>query len=261
MVTSNNSFADRGFTPLFYQQWSDLLFVHWEIAPDLVQQRLPDGLTVETYGGKAWIGVVPFVLTGVRPTGFFRIPFFDRFLEVNLRTYVRDTNGCSGVWFFSLEANHALAVVAARRVFHLNYQHAHFDFRRISDEEITMRVQRHAEDAPLVRIHYTRELGTAQYAARGSLEEFLIERYRLFSLRERDGVLNSCKIAHHPYRLLRAQALLDGRELLSVNGFPEPDTPPAHVVAAMPVNVATDRLRHAVPDTGTLPQPSAVAAS
>ena len=261
MVTSDKSFADRGFTPLFYQQWSDLLFVHWEIGPDLVQQRLPKSLTVETYGGKAWIGVVPFVLTGVRPTGFFRIPFFDRFLELNLRTYVRDDEGRSGVWFFSLEANHALAVVAARRIFHLNYQHAHFEFRRISDEEIMMRVQRHTEDAPLVRIHYTRELETAQCAIPGSLEEFLIERYRLFSLRERDGMINSCKIAHHPYRLMRAHAHLDGRELFRVNGFPEPDTPPAHVVAAMPVNVATDRLRHAELQTEALPQPSAVAVS
>ena len=43
-------------------RWDDLTFVHWRYDPDDVQRLLPRGLTVETFDGTAWVGLVPFFL-------------------------------------------------------------------------------------------------------------------------------------------------------------------------------------------------------
>jgi uncharacterized protein YqjF (DUF2071 family) len=69
-----------------FQRWLHLLFLHWPIAPDLVQMTLPEGLLVDTFDGRAWLGIVPFFMRGVRPVGFVSFPGISNFLELNLRT-------------------------------------------------------------------------------------------------------------------------------------------------------------------------------
>lgn len=103
-------------SPVMFQRWAHLLFLHWSLAPDLVQLTLPHGLQVDTFEGKAWVGIVPFFMRGVRPAGFVSVPGISNFLEMNLRTYVRDEGGRPGIWFYSLDANQALAVCLARAV-------------------------------------------------------------------------------------------------------------------------------------------------
>src|SRR5260370_5883335 len=113
---------------VMFQRWVHLLFMHWKFDPEMVQQTLPRGLTVDTYGGMAWIGIVPFCMRRVRPAVLtFRS---SNFLELNLRTYVRDQNGRPGVWFYSLDANHPLEVSTARFLFCLPYQHAKLQVER-----------------------------------------------------------------------------------------------------------------------------------
>jgi len=97
-----------------YQSWSDLTFLHWRIEPESIQKLLPPGLTVETFDHSAWVGIVPFSMEKVRPWWAPAVPGISWFLETNVRTYVRHTNGDTGVWFFSLDANSRLAVRVAR---------------------------------------------------------------------------------------------------------------------------------------------------
>ncbi|MBC8065486.1 MAG: DUF2071 domain-containing protein, partial [Chlorobia bacterium] len=52
--------------PVMLQKWRDLSFLHFSLEPDVVQALLPEGLTVDTFDGKAWIGLVPFWMTGIR---------------------------------------------------------------------------------------------------------------------------------------------------------------------------------------------------
>lgn len=47
--------------------WSELLFVHWAVEPETVVSLLPVGLTLDTRDGKAWVGVVPFLMSNVTP--------------------------------------------------------------------------------------------------------------------------------------------------------------------------------------------------
>ena len=50
-----------------YQSWQELLFLHWRFDPDVIQSTLPDGLTVDTFEGQAYVGVVPFFMRNIRP--------------------------------------------------------------------------------------------------------------------------------------------------------------------------------------------------
>ncbi|MBC8149439.1 MAG: DUF2071 domain-containing protein [Verrucomicrobiaceae bacterium] len=107
-----------------FQRWSELLFLHWEIDPDLVKERLPDHLSVDIHEGKTYLGLVPFFMQKVRPRFLPCAPWLSNFLELNVRVYVHDQHGRPGVWFFSLDCNQPIAVELARRLFHLPYQHA-----------------------------------------------------------------------------------------------------------------------------------------
>ena len=100
----------------------------------------------------------------------------DRFLEVNLRTYVRGPDGEPGIYFWSLEASSLLAVVGARLVYGLPYFPARMSMRRAGARvEYTSRrwLGRSAE----LRLGWTvaEAIGVARP---GTLDHFLIERYR-----------------------------------------------------------------------------------
>lgn len=84
------------------QRWHDLLFAHWPLEPRLLRPLVPPELTLEEYDGAAWIGVIPFRLLDLtrRPLPGARWRF--SFLELNVRTYVRDGER-PGVYFFSCE--------------------------------------------------------------------------------------------------------------------------------------------------------------
>ncbi len=107
--------------------WHDLAFLHWPVSAAALAKKIPPGLTLDTFEGDAYLGVVPFHMTGVRPRLGPSIPGVSSFIELNVRTYVT-TEGKPGVWFFSLDATSRLAVRAARRFFHLPY----FDARMSS---------------------------------------------------------------------------------------------------------------------------------
>jgi len=106
------------------QSWHNLLFAHWPVDAALLRRRMPPGLPLDLYDGQAWIGVVPFRMTNVSPRFVPALPWMSEFAEVNVRTYV--TVGAKpGVYFFSLDAENALAVAAARSLLHLPYFTAH----------------------------------------------------------------------------------------------------------------------------------------
>ncbi len=103
--------------PVMHQRWTDLLFLHWEYPLEALQSTLPAGLFVDTFRGKAYLGIVPFFMRNIRPRFLPALPGISNFMEMNLRTYVHDRSGVPGVWFYSLEANQRLAVEVARRFF------------------------------------------------------------------------------------------------------------------------------------------------
>jgi hypothetical protein len=128
-----------------YQRWAELLFLHWVWDPAAVQRTLPRGLTVDTFDGRAWIGLIPFFMQAVRPRFCPTVPGLSDFMELNVRTYVHDAAGRPGVWFYSLDCNQGLAVRLARGLFHLRYEHAVMQAARLRDGGMDYRAQRRGD--------------------------------------------------------------------------------------------------------------------
>jgi uncharacterized protein len=60
----------------------------------------------------ARVGLVPFYMRVAAPGGQ-RVPWVSNFCETNVRTFVRDREGRSGIWFFSLDAGSSAQVTAS----------------------------------------------------------------------------------------------------------------------------------------------------
>ena len=49
------------------QSWLDLTFLHWEVEPEQLHPFLPAGLELDLFEERAYVGIIPFVMSGVRP--------------------------------------------------------------------------------------------------------------------------------------------------------------------------------------------------
>jgi len=119
--------------PVLFQAWNHLTFLHWRYPAGFVQQLLPGGLTVDTFDSSAWVGLVPFVVEGLRFPYLPPLPWISRFPETNVRTYVIGPDGSRGIWFFTLEAARRLAVIGGRMLYGLPYRYASMQVRRDGD--------------------------------------------------------------------------------------------------------------------------------
>lgn len=223
------------------QRWAGLLFLHWPVDPALIAARLPPGLQVDVYQGQAWLGIVPFFMDRVRPSGLPPVPWLSWFLELNVRTYVHDEQGNPGVWFFSLDCNQPIAVEIARRVFHLPYQHA--AMRGVANGSHIHYTSRRKSAVPTASYDYEIPAST-QLAAPESLEFFLLERYRLFSTNS-TGAIFSGRVHHAPYQFSPAHCAHWSTEPFRLNDFPEPANAPVSLLTAAPVDVDIFPLRPA----------------
>lgn len=220
------------------QEWRELLFLHWEVSPDAVQARLPPGLTVDTFAGKTYLGLVPFTMRNVRPVWSPPVPWLSHFHETNVRVYVRDNAGRAGVYFFSLEAANPIAVELARGLFKLPY---HWAKMRLQHEgsQIHYATERltHPPRPAHCRLRYGPAPGTVLApAAPQTLEHFLVERYLLFSVA--GSTLFSGRVAHPPYQFQPAVYTELSQTLTHAAGFPL-ETPPllAHYSPGVEVEV------------------------
>jgi uncharacterized protein YqjF (DUF2071 family) len=206
-------------------QWHDLLFMHWAVDAARLEALLPDGLEIDRYEDRAYIGVIPFGMRRVRSRYLPALPWLSRFPELNVRTYVK-AGDTSGVWFFSLEAANPVAVRTARSRFHLPYFDARMSMRSHSSGWIAYRSERRHRGAPPAQFE-GRYRPTADVSCPevGSLEAFLTGRYRLFAA-DPDGRLYRGEIDHGPWPLQPAEAEIEVNTMLEPLGMSIPDAPP-----------------------------------
>lgn len=210
------------------QQWRDLLFLHWRVDPALIQSRLPAGLKVDTWRGAAYLGVVPFRMAQVRLGPLPAVPGFSQFLELNLRTYVVDAAGVPGVWFYTLDANDAVAVAIARAFFHLPYHRADQRVDQETDGGLIFRSRRRAGGQRAETILRWRSGPQLPASPPGELTHFLVERYVLYT-QSRRRLLRG-RLAHAPYRVRTAEVTADIDALFRAQNLPPPSSPPDHAV-------------------------------
>lgn len=206
--------------------WRHVLVASWPVAPATVADRLPPGLEPDTYDGHAYLSVVPFVMEHVRPR-FVPRALGSTFAELNLRTYVVPSDGGPpGIYFYNLDATDPTGVALARRFFGLPYYRASGEVRRWDDREFAFRSERIHEDAPGLSFEATfRATGPATEADPGTLDEFLMERYR-FYVERGDGDLRYGDVEHPPWELAPADVEFAANDLFRSNDFDTPEGRP-----------------------------------
>lgn len=105
--------------PVMLQGWYDLASVHWPYDPAEIQRLLPAGLRVDTCGGTAWVGLIPFHMRRIRIPGCPPFGRWSTFPETNVRTYVVAPDGRRAVWFFSLDISRLVPATVARLTYGL----------------------------------------------------------------------------------------------------------------------------------------------
>jgi len=204
--------------------WHDLLFAHWPVPVHLLRPLIPPRLEIDLFEGQAWLGIVPFRMSGVRALPFPAVPGSALFPEINVRTYVIES-GKPGVWFFSLDAASLLAVKAARAWYHLPYFHAdisvHSEREWIAYE--SSRRNRSDSDAVGFEGKY-RATGPPSCGQCGPLAHWLTERYCLYSVTSRH--LYRAEIHHAMWPLQPAEAEISRNTMTRPLGINLPDVAP-----------------------------------
>ena len=230
---------------LMTQTWENLLFLHWRVDDGQVRQHIPAELELDTWDGSAWISISPFQVKHQRFRVLPEIPMLNEYLELNVRTYVK-RNGRQGVWFFSLDANLAPAVLAANGLLALPYKNAEMDFEEVgladslsSSNKVSAESKRlqdvfakgkkgfrftneriNAADG-FGRFDMTyRPVSGPRVTRPGTLEHWLIERYCLFT--EKDGKILRGDIHHLPWDVADAdvEAAVNTMSPISLKGNP-----------------------------------------
>jgi uncharacterized protein len=206
------------------QSWHDLLFAHWAVSAEMLRPHIPADLSIDTFEERAWVGVVPFRMTGVRLRFTPALPWLSAFPELNVRTYV-SFGGKPGVWFFSLDAANPLAVAVARAWFGLPYFRA-----RMSCVQKNGWVEYHSErthagtPSAVLKARY-RPQGDAFEVRPGSVEHFLTERYCLYAAKSKGRIYRG-EIHHPPWALHGAKAEISENSMAEAAGIMLPSESP-----------------------------------
>ena len=203
------------------QDWRFLTFMHWRVDIEKLRAHVPEGLEIDTFEGEAYIGLVPFMMKHVRPRWFVSTPGISNFPEFNIRTYVKK-DGIPGVFFLTLEAKSLVTCNFAPRTYGLPYRYAKGNVKK-TGEKWNWESSRNKGQFRLAGT--TEVFGQEVQAEPGSLEEFLFERYSLYTSHR--GSLRRGYTHHNKWKFQLAKAELTENSLTeSFNlGIDDPLTP------------------------------------
>ncbi|MBI3404451.1 MAG: DUF2071 domain-containing protein [Acidobacteria bacterium] len=227
------------------QSWHDLLFAHWRIDATALRALIPASLEIEAFDGSAWVGVIPFRMSGIRLRGLPPIPGLAAFPELNVRTYVTDGEK-PGVWFFSLDAANRVAVKVARRWFRLPYFFSRMKCEN-AEEWVKYECKRNSKietgksaSQQSLRAEFKgryRPSGEVFQSRKGSLEHFLTERYCLYAANDAGKIFRT-EIHHAPWPLQPAEAEIERNTMAEAAGISLPqEMPLLHFAKRLDVRV------------------------
>lgn len=172
---------------MHHETWQSALFLHYEADPSALEALLPPGIVVDTFEGKAFVGVVALSERGITPTW---LPQWLRKLlvlshdAVNVRTYVlpeSGSNGRPGIYFFTLDCSHILPALGAWLLFHLPYRLAAMARRAWNDGAWLFKSSRRFSNAQL-EVEWTLNRDEQAITSQSnSLPFFFVERYCLYN--------------------------------------------------------------------------------
>ncbi len=213
---------------LIQMEWRNLLFVSRPVQPGDLKDHLPQGLDLDLYGGEAWVSLVAFENRAIRLRGAPRFLGVD-LPELNLRTYVKK-DGMPGVWFLSLDADGLMSVLGARLGFALPYHRARIRMESHDGGYRFESERRHPGETRASFAATYRPVGDEQAPRPGSLDHFLLERYRLYA--KTPLGLARVEVRHEPWAVQRVEAQITHDSILQAAGLPQPTGEPVYHYAA-----------------------------
>ncbi|MFI5801428.1 YqjF family protein [Streptomyces sp. NPDC051561] len=224
-------------SPLLTQQWLDLAFVHWAVAPELVAGLLPRGTVPDTHEGLTYVGLVAFRMHRVGWLGLPGVPYLGTFPETNVRLYSVDAHGRRGVVFRSMDASRLIPVVMGRVGFRLPYLWSRMAVRREGDT-VTYTSSRRWPGPRGARTRIGLRIGDV-IEEPTELEHFLTARWGMHN-----AFFGGAAYLpnHHPrWPLHRAELLACEENLIAAAGLPEPAGAPVSVLYSPGVPVRLGR--------------------
>lgn len=207
--------------PVLFQRWVNLAFLHWPVPAARLRPLVPASLAIQEFDGTSWVGIVPFEIQDLCAPLSTWTPL--TFRELNLRLYV-EADGKPGVWFVSLDASSALAVMGARAAFRLPYFRARM---AMAADGTAVGFSSHRVRVPGIEFRGRYQPTGEEYeAAPGTLDHFLVERYCLYT-RWYGGRILRLDIQHPPWRISPGRVDIDACTIASMQGIAlDPAIPP-----------------------------------
>ncbi len=174
----------------FYQEWNQVIFLHWPVSYDELKEFVPDGLEIDMFEQQPWISLVAFKMERIRPRYLPSLKPISNFFEINLRTYVR-VNNKTGVYFLSIEGGNELSCKLAKSISGLPYRYS--EMVRADDSFKSKNME--FDDTFEIRF----ETGNP-IVEKSNLDTWLTERYALFQ-EEEDNNINEFEIHHMEWPL------------------------------------------------------------
>lgn len=204
------------------QEWRFLTFMHWEVNPEKIACHLPEGIELDLYKGTAFVGLIPFMMKDVHPRLLLPIPGISNFPEFNIRTYVKVDNK-PGVYFLTLDAESYITSLYAPLAYGLPYQYAKGGVQ-VEGNKYIWDSRRKIKGFELSG--FSQKLGSIKTSQKGSIEEFLFERYCLYTKYKNKICIGYT--SHNQWTFYEAKASFTINNLtksfdLGINNLFEPD--------------------------------------
>ena len=209
--------------PLFFANWEDLVFIHYETDPQELQSCVPYDL--DCYHRCAFVSLVAFTMHGMRPRFGGRIgelllrPIATHDF-LNVRTYVR-YKGEPGIYFMREWLSSRIAAWLGPWSFGLPYRFGRIDYQPSRGYDLAgehEQARRGKVEASAGSFHFcaTFRRNDFDVCGSGSLDEFLLERYTAFTqFRKRCRLF---RIWHKPWQQVPAKIHISADDLIHSTG-------------------------------------------
>ena len=229
---------------LLRMRWEVLTYLHWDVAPEMIQALLPDGLRPDLIDGRGWVGLVPFRMAGIRSGALgLDVPLpWSTFAETNVRTYVVGPDGGRGVYFHSLDIPALAPTLVARLGFRLPYCNSSMHIGE-RDGRVGYLARRRwptavggdgtASSRVIVRVG-----DPIPPDGMSEVDVLLSAQWALYTSAP-SGAILKVDVRHEPWRLRQASIEVLEDELVTIAGYDLGGRAPVHVRHAEPVEVRT----------------------
>lgn len=193
--------------PLFHAGWERTVFIHYEVDPAALQPQVP--FPLDTRNGQAYVSLVAFTLSRLR----FAIggPPLTTHGFLNVRTYIPG----NGIYFLAEWLPNPFCVFLGPRLYGLPYRSGTLVYdHRHEGGRLHGRVE--SRDGVLDFAAPIDPLARFEPCLKGTLDEFLLERYTAFTRRGDDERL--FRVWHQPWPQVPIDLTVQDESLVASTG-------------------------------------------